>query len=249
MPRVARTRSTTNPSHIPDWRWRPNQFTSALDHLPHLQMSEVDDRKAKAARAKALVCIPIHKSKLPLVSDKPLKQLKKRQQATKSEKSPPPSRTFTPLPQDPPPADSPTTQADDTPNAADMHVSLSFETPQQRRTHVEFVFLKSRFGQTPEADGTWLNSLLRVDNAPASLPTIGGSGQDFPPPARLPHDGPATSSPTHSLLQSLRAELQRHQETIASLKSERDALGEELDRRRDVETSGLPLNICSSLST
>jgi DNA repair exonuclease SbcCD ATPase subunit len=39
-------------------------------------------------------------------------------------------------------------------------------------------------------------------------------------------------------LQSLQAELQRHQETIASLKSERDAMGKELDRRKDIENSG-----------
>ena len=32
--------------------------------------------------------------------------------------------------------------------------------------------------------------------------------------------------------------MQRHQETISSLKSERDALGEELDHRKDVDTSG-----------
>lgn len=117
--------------------------------------------------------------------------------------------------------------------------SLRLETPQQGRTHTGLVYLKSRFGQTSEADGTWLNSLSRVDGAPASLPTSSVSGQGSPPPVRLPRDELVTSSPTHNLLQSLRAELQRHHETIASLKSERDALGKELDRRKGVEISGL----------
>ena len=76
-----------------------------------------------------------------------------------------------------------------------------------------------------------------MDGAPASLPATGVSGRGSSPLARLPHDEPAATSPTHSLLQSLRAELQRHQDTITSLKSERDALGVELDRRKDVETS------------
>lgn len=34
-------------------------------------MSEADDRKTKAARAKALVRIPVNKLKLPLFSDDP----------------------------------------------------------------------------------------------------------------------------------------------------------------------------------
>lgn len=101
------------------------------------------------------------------------------------------------------------------------------------------MYLKSRFGQTPETDETWLNSLSRVGDAPASLSTPGVFEQVESPRLALPvPDEPPTSSPTHNLLQSLRAELQRHQETISSLKSERDALGEELDHRKDVDTSG-----------
>ena len=134
------------PRRTPDWRWRLNQFTSALDYLRYPKMSEADDRKAKAARAKALVCtflLPTQSLRCFLINR--VKQLKKRQQATKSEKSPPPSRTFTPLPQDNPPADSPTIQADDTQNAADMQVPTPFtESPQQRcnSPRTELVCLK-----------------------------------------------------------------------------------------------------------
>ena len=78
----------------------------------------------------------------------------------------------------------------------------------------------------------------RVDDAPASLSTAGVSEHDPSPHAQFPHDAPPASLPTHNLLQSLRAELQRHHETITSLRSERDALGKELDRRKDVEISG-----------
>jgi len=95
------------------------------------------------------------------------------------------------------------------------------------------MYLQSRFGRSPEADGTWLNSLSRVDNAPASLSIVGSSTS-----TRLPHDEPPATSPTHSLLQSLSAKLQRHQDTIAPLKPERDDLDKELDRQKDLETSG-----------
>lgn len=77
----------------------------------------------------------------------------------------------------------------------------------------------------------------RVDDAPASLSTAGVSEHDPSPHAQFPHDAPPASLPTHNLLQSLRAELQRHHETITSLRSERDTLSKELDRRKDVETS------------
>ena len=105
------------------------------------------------------------------------------------------------------------------------------------RTH--WTRLQPRFGQTSEGDGTWLTSLSRVDDVSASLSTSGVSAQteQHSSPARLPQDEPPTNSPTHSLLQSLRAELQRYQETTASLKSEHDALNKELDRRKDLETS------------
>ena len=100
------------------------------------------------------------------------------------------------------------------------------------------MYPKSRFGEASEKDGTWLNSLSRVDDAPASLSTTGVSEQDSVPSGRLPQDEPPATSPTHNLLQSLRAELQRHQDTITSLKKERDALNKELDRQKDLETSG-----------
>ena len=70
-----------------------------------------------------------------------------------------------------------------------------------------------------------------------SLP-IGVFEKDSSPPTRLSHDALPTNSPSHNLLQSLQAELRRHQETISSLKSERDAMGKELDHRKDIETSG-----------
>ena len=97
-----------------------------------------------------------------------------------------------------------------------------------------------RFGQTSEGDGAWLNSLSRVDDAPASLSTTGVSTQQeqhSSPPTRHSQGESPTDSPTHNLLQSLRAELQRHQDAATSLKSERDALNKELDRRKDLETS------------
>lgn len=100
------------------------------------------------------------------------------------------------------------------------------------------MYPKSRFGEASEKDGTWLNSLPRADDTPASLPTTGVSEQDSTPPVRPPQDEPPTTSPKHSLLQSLRAELQRHQDTIASLNSDRDTLNKELIRQKDLETSG-----------
>jgi len=100
------------------------------------------------------------------------------------------------------------------------------------------VYPKSRFGVTSEKDVTWLNSLSRVNDTPTSLPATGVSEQDSAPPARLPQDEPPATLPTHNLLQSLRAELQRHQDTITSLKLERDALNKKLDRQKDLETSG-----------
>ena len=122
--------------------------------------------------------------------------------------------------------------------------SIRSRTSHLMRTHRPR--LQSRFGQTSEGDGAWLNSLSRVDDAPASLPTAGVSAQPEQnsfPPTRRRQDEPPTNSPTHSLLQSLRAELQRHQDTTASLKSERDALNVELDRRKDLETSGFRLGL------
>jgi len=100
------------------------------------------------------------------------------------------------------------------------------------------MYLQSRFGQSPEADGTWLSSLSRVDNAPASLSIAGVSEQSSSTSTRLPHDEPPATSPTHSLLQSLPVELQRHQGAIAPHKPERDDLDKELDRQKDLETSG-----------
>lgn len=50
----------------PDWRWRLNEFTSVLDYLRPRQMSETEDRKAKAARAKALVRAHLDELKLAL---------------------------------------------------------------------------------------------------------------------------------------------------------------------------------------
>jgi hypothetical protein len=50
----------------PDWCWRLNEFTSVLDHPRPHQMSETEDRKAKAARAKALVRTLHNKLKPPL---------------------------------------------------------------------------------------------------------------------------------------------------------------------------------------
>jgi hypothetical protein len=129
------------------------------------------------------------------------------------------------------------TQSDGTQNAADMQVSFRLETQLEATSHTELVSSKSRFGQTSEADGTWLTSLSRVDDTPASLSASGVSERDSSPFSRPPHEEPPANSPTHNLLQSLRTELQRHQETINSLKSERDALGKELDRRKDVEIS------------
>ena len=115
------------------------------------------------------------------------------------------------------------------------HIRLG--TPQPRRTHPELVYPQSRFGGTPETDGTWLNSLPRVDDAPLPLPSTGVSEQDSSPSTRLPSDEPPKNSPTHNLMQSLRAESQRHQDTIASLKSELNTLNKELDRRKDLDTS------------
>ena len=93
-----------------------------------------------------------------------------------------------------------------------------------------------------------VNSISRVDDILVSLSTVGVSAQQeqySPPSTQLSLDEPSTNSLSHSLLQILRAELQRHQDTTASLKSERDALNEELDRRRNLETSGFR-SVCLS---
>ena len=109
------------------------------------------------------------------------------------------------------------------------------------------MYPKSRFGETSEKNETWLNSLSRVDDTPASLSTTGVSEQDSAPPVRHLQDEPPATSPTHNLLQSLRAELQRHQDTITSLKSERDVLNKKLDRQKDLETSGFSSDYLSFL--
>ena len=93
-----------------------------------------------------------------------------------------------------------------------------------------------------------VNSISRVDDILGSLSTVGVSAQQeqySPPSTQLSLDEPSTNSLSHSLLQILRAELQRHQDTTASLKSERDALNEGLDRRRNLETSGFR-SVCLS---
>ena len=107
------------------------------------------------------------------------------------------------------------------------------------------MYPKSRFGEASEKDETWLNSLSRVNDVPASLFIPGVSEQGSASPAQHPHDEPPVTSPTHNLLQSLRAELQRHQDTITSLKSERDALNKRLDRQKDLETSRLSFDYLS----
>lgn len=220
----------------PDWCWRLNEFTSVLDYLPPLKMSEAENRKAKAARAKALVRTLSNELKPALFLTCRLAQ----EEATSHE-----VRQESPTVEDVHPVTARPTYYGFTHDPSRRnpehggHASLTcLETPHPRRTHTELVYLQSRFGQTPEADGTWLNSLSRVDNAPASLSTTGVSEQGSPTYTRLPHGEPPANSPTHNLLQSLRADLQRQQDTIALLKSERDALNKELDRRKDLETSG-----------
>ena len=69
VPRVRPTCSTTYESvTTPDWRWRFNEFTSVLDYLRPHQMSEAEERerRAKTARAKALVRTLPNRLKSPL---------------------------------------------------------------------------------------------------------------------------------------------------------------------------------------
>ena len=195
-------------------------------------MSEAEDRKAKAARAKALVRTPLRKLKLP-----PLTDLTSSRRGNR-----PPSRTRVPRHRGHSPRYRKT-------SLLRTHPHLKSMKPRTRQTCKSHLFEsltadetnpacpQSRFGQTSGADGTWLNSLSRVDDAPASPSTAGVSTQQSSQPTRLPHHEPPTDSPTHSLLQSLRVELQRHQDAAVSLRSERDALNKELDRRKDLENS------------
>lgn len=203
-------------------------------------MSEAEDRKAKAARAKALVRTLLNKLKLfpfltirDTIAQEEATSHKVRQESSAIQDlhpvaTRPPRYGFT---HDP---------GGRNPKRTASLICL--ETPRPRHAHIELVHLKSRFGQTSEGDGTWLSSLSRVDDPSVSPSTTGVLERDPAPVARPPRDGPPEPSSTQNLLQSMRAELQRHRDTATSLEFERNILNKELDQRRGLETSGFKLN-------